>query len=426
VTELVGAAERRDPTGHGLHLILAGLFCALGGVATSTLEISSALLILYAIARLPNTWRIYPTLVTTWSWLGLTAWSAWTFATVLWSADRTEGAVQCGGFRMFLVIPALWPVIRHRRGLAMCLVAGMCFQALGVALSSFGLIRHGADGLNRYVGFGSHTGHVTLWLSIAAITAIALVRGAGPIARWFLIAAAGALIVAATTAGGRGSLLGLVAGGGVILIVVLMSGLLSARQWLAAGAVLIVIGATTAFLRGDDLKRAVDRIERQLNRSEQKGDPRSSTAYRLYWWQLSLEQWRESPIIGTGIGSWRPWATSRSETISLADRLDTTTDDLILAHPHSVYLQTIGETGAIGGILMLIVGASLVAGSVAASRRDPVALAGIASLAVWSISSGFEGNHISPRGTAAFAVAASFAILPGLIGDSADRRRRAS
>ena len=209
VTELIDAAERRDPTGHGLHLILAGLFCAFGGVATSTLEISSALLILYAIARLPNTWRIYPTLVTTWSWLGLTAWSAWTFATVLWSADRTEGAVQCGGFRMFLAIPALWPVIRHRRGLATCLVAGMCFQALGVALSYFGLIGHGADGLNRHVGFGSHAGHVTLWLSIAAITAIALVRGAGPAARWFFIAAAGALIVAATTAGGRGSLLGL-------------------------------------------------------------------------------------------------------------------------------------------------------------------------------------------------------------------------
>ena len=75
---------------------------------------------------------------------------------------------------------------------------------------------------------------------------------------------------------------------------------------------------------------------------------------------------------------------------------------------------------------MLVVGASLVAGSVTASRRDPVALAGIASLAVWSISSAFEGNHISPRGTAAFAVAASFAILPSLIGDSTDRRRRAS
>lgn len=415
VAELLDAAERRDPAGHAVHLVLAGLFCVFGGLATSTLEISAGILLVFAALRLPHTWRTYPPTLCTAIALSFAAWIGWNATTIAWSRNVVTGYEQLASSRMLLAVYALWPVIRHRRALALCLVAGMCVQLVGIGLNAVGVIRHVGDELNRYVGFGSHSGHVTLWLSMAAVAAIALLRGASPRGRVALVAAAGALVVGAFVAGGRGSLLGLLAGVVVILLTTLASVRLSRRQWAAVALIIVAIGGATLWARGDYLRGAVDRIERQLDRSERKGDPRSSTAYRLYWWGLALEEWGEAPVAGTGLGSWNLWARMRPETLRLADRLDTTTDDLILAHPHSVYLQTLGETGAIGGVLLLTVACTLVAGSVGAARRDPVALAGLAALAVWAVSSAFEGNHVSPRSMAALAVAVAFASLPALL-----------
>jgi O-antigen ligase len=413
--ELIDAAEQRDPIGHGLHLILAALFCAFGGIATSTLEFTAGFLLFYAALRLPNTWRTYPPTMATLTASSIVAWFLWTALTLIWSPDPRAGLEHFAAFRMLLVIPALWPIIRHHRGLALCLVAGMCVQVIGLALNSLGWTHRPGDGLNRYVGFGSHPGHVTLWLSMAAMAAISLVRGSSPVMKFALIMATAILIVGSFAAGGRGSLLGLCCGAIVMLAVILTTGRLGIRQWLAVLAVVVVIAGATAFLRGDDLAKSYARIETQLDKSERKGDPRSSISYRLYWWQLAIKEWRSAPILGTGSGSWHEWASYQPETLRLADRLNASTDDLILSHPHSLYLQTLAETGAIGGALVLLVGFSLARGSFATARHDPVALAGITSLVVWGVSSIFEGNQTSPRSMAAFSLAVAFATLPALV-----------
>lgn len=413
--ELLEAVERRDPLGHAIHLILAGIFFLFAGVSTATLDFSSVPLLFYAALRLPNTWRAYPPVLATFSAVAFPAWIIWTALTLFWTSDLATGFEHFQSFRMVLLVAALWPVIRHRRGLALCLVIGMCVQTGAIALNAIGALPTDAGGLRRYLGFGSHSGHVTLWLSMAALTAIALLRGAGRVERWLLVAAVGIVVVGAFSAGGRGSQVGLVAGAIAILVVAVSSGRLSAKQWLTTAVALVVIAGATIALRGNDIRKAYSRIERQLAKAESNGDPRSSSAYRLYWWQLSLEQWRAAPIVGTGFGSWKEWATAQPQTIKLAERLEASTDDLILAHPHSVYLQTLGETGLVGEVLLLSAGIAILLRTRRGVRRDPVMLAGFATIVLWTVASGFEGNHISSRPSAALAIAISFATLPTLL-----------
>ncbi len=421
--EALDAAEARDPSGHGVHLILAGAFCALGGVSTATLEITAAALIIFAALRLPHTWRTLPPLLGIGAVLALLAWIAWAATTLLWSLDAGEGARQFGALRMILVAPALWPVMRHRRLLAWCLVAGMCFQTFGQVLDVCGLIRHREDNLNRYIGFASHPGHVTLWFSMAVMAAVSLLRGSSAAGRAVLALAIVALVIGAFVGGGRGSLIGLGLGGLALLGVALASSRFTPRQWFGGAAIAVILASAIAVIRGQDISLAISRARDQLRRSEDIGDPRGSAAYRVYWWGLTLEEWRDAPIAGTGYGSWQRWARSQRETIDLSARLKTTPDRLIMAHPHSTYFQTLAETGLVGALLTLAVALAVAKTAAPAARRDAIALAGLASLVVWATSAAFEGNHISPRSTAPFAMAFAFALFPSLLPSPAPRRR---
>lgn len=413
--ELLAAAEARDPFGHGVHLLLAGAFCALGGISTATLEISAAILVVFAALRLPHTWRTYPAFLGIGAILAFLVWTAWAAISLAWSLDPIEGWRQFNALRMALVVPALWPLMRHRRALAGCLVAGMCFQTFGQALDLLGLLKHREDNLNRYIGFGSHPGHVTLWLSMAAMTAIALLRGASRGMRVLLGVATIALVIGAFVGGGRGSLIGLALGGATLLVSTLATTRLTAAQWLTGGAISVVLVGAIALTRGDDIALAVQRARDQLQRSQERGDPRGSAAYRVYWWGLTLDEWSESKVIGTGFGSWQRWARSNPETVELAAKLKTTPEKLILAHPHSMYLQTLAETGAVGALLTLLVAIAIARRAVPEAKVDPVALAGLAALVVWAASAAFEGNHVSPRSTAPFALAFAMAVLPSLL-----------
>lgn len=413
--EALEASEARDPFGHGLHLLAGCAFCALAGLSTATLEIASIALLAIAALRLPHTWRTMPALLAAAPLLALIAWTVWAMLSLAWSSDPAEGFGQLDAARMLLVIPALWPLMPQRRTLATCLVAGLCIQVLGQGLDAIGVTASKTDALNRHIGFGSHPGHVTLWLGAGALTAVALLRGATPRLRWAYGIAAVLLLLGSFVGGGRGSLIGLSAGVAALVAVAIRSVRLTRKQWALGLAVALLAAGTVAVARGGDIALAVARAREQIQRSETKGDPRSSAGYRLYWWPLAIEQWRTAPIIGTGAGSWQGWAQSLPETQALAAKLKTTPDRLILAHPHSTYLQTLGETGAIGGVLTLLLAVALGIRGAANARRDPVALAGFSTLALWAVSAAFEGNHITSRAVAAFALACAFAVLPGLL-----------
>jgi O-antigen ligase len=68
--------------------------------------------------------------------------------------------------------------------------------------------------------------------------------------------------------------------------------------------------------------------------------------YRLAYYEAALRMFGESPIVGTGPGTW------------VAQRVaytDSPTYDFYIPHAHNVYLQTLAETGALGAVAGLVV-----------------------------------------------------------------------
>jgi O-antigen ligase len=413
--ELLDAAEARDPFGHGVHAIAAGLFCGGAGVATSTIEIGAVLLLAIALLRLPHTWRSYAPLLTIGAIPAFLAWIAWAFLTLAWSIDPSEGFGQLDSFRMLLVIPALWPVMRHRRGLVMCLLVGMLVQVVAQALTFSGLVSAQTDGFDRHTGLGSHPGYVTLWLAIAALAAGALLRDASRRLRVALVVTMVLFVVGAFVAGGRGSLLGLFGGAAALLALTVASTRITRGQWIVGLGLTLTVAGSVIALRGEELGKAVTNAQKQIARSESRGDPRGSATYRLYWWGLTVDAWHEHPVIGLGAGSWHDWALTLPETEELAARLKTDPEDLILAHPHSTYLQTLAETGLVGGVLTLLLALSIVGRATAIARTDAIAAGAFAGLVAWAIAAAFEGQHISSRPVGAFAILFAFALLPSLL-----------
>ncbi len=413
--ELLDAAEARDPFGHGVHAIAAGLFLGGAGVATSTIAIGTVLLVAIALLRLPHTWRCYAPLLSIGAIPIGIAWVAWAFASLAWSPDPVEGFDQLGSFRMLLVVPALWPVMRHRRGLVLCLLVGMLVQVVAQALTYTGLVTSHNDGFDRHTGLGSHPGYVTLWLTIAALAAGALIRDAKPRARVALVVAMLLLVVGAFVAGGRGSLLGLFGGAAALLALTVASTRITRGQWIVGLGLTLTVAGTVLALRGEELGKAVTNAQKQIARSESRGDPRGSATYRLYWWGLASDAWSEHPVLGIGAGGWREWAMALPETEELAARLKTDPERLILAHPHSTYLQTLAETGLVGGALTLLLALAIVGRATATARTDAVAAGAFAGLVAWAIAAAFEGQHISSRPVGAFAVLFALALLPSLL-----------
>lgn len=77
---------------------------------------------------------------------------------------------------------------------------------------------------------------------------------------------------------------------------------------------------------------------------------------RWQQWEVAGSQWRTAPLTGTGAGDYRfEWAEERP-------------NDQAVVNAHSLYLETLGESGLIGLVLLVVPG---VAGVVAAVRMWP-------------------------------------------------------
>jgi hypothetical protein len=131
---------------------------------------------------------------------------------------------------------------------------------------------------------------------------------------------------------------------------------------------------------------------------------------RWQFWTAAVDEWREAPIVGEGAGSYEAWwAEHRSITLFVKDA-------------HSLYLESLGELGALGFGLLLALFASGIGIGVLRARRSVgdvrVTAAALASVfAAYSAAAGFdwvwELTAVSVLGFAALAVvSASAAAAP--------------
>jgi len=131
----------------------------------------------------------------------------------------------------------------------------------------------------------------------------------------------------------------------------------------AVAALMLAAGWTTAGPGGNPVRWADDQF--QSFKSFGSGDRSDdSVASRLAvaagsgrWqnWGVAWDQWRSEPVTGTGAGDFRFEWNERRDV------------DLMVVNAHSLYLETLGESGLIG-LLLLITPLGIAVGAVGALR----------------------------------------------------------
>ena len=128
------------------------------------------------------------------------------------------------------------------------------------------------------------------------------------------------------------------------------------RGWAAALAVLLVAlvgaAATDAMERFDEF--CDPSPEFALDEFVQAHLVSGTGSGRCQFWGAALDQWREAPLVGQGAGSYEAW-WSQNGTIPY-----------FIRDAHSLYVETLGELGLVG---FLLLAGALATGLVAGARR---------------------------------------------------------
>ncbi|MBX5470006.1 MAG: O-antigen ligase family protein [Thermoleophilaceae bacterium] len=167
-----------------------------------------------------------------------------------------------------------------------------------------------------------------------------------------------------------------------------------ARRQVRTGAAVAAAVAAVALTVGLDLPGRVDRqYHRFVNGTElpdtadlrtRLGDPGNNG--RLPLWRVSLDEFRASPLHGHGAGTFANlWARDRGIAFDAHDG-------------HSLYLETMGELGVVGLVLVLAVVLTLLAGLLTRRRGPDRALysALFAAVLAWALHAGIDWDWEMP------------------------------
>lgn len=380
-------ARERDPIGDRLHLASAALFAASLPIATMPKDVFAAILAVTALLRLHATWRCVLHLTVHPIAILIVAWSAWSFATLLWSDAPLVGAEALKSFRYAFVMGAMWPVLDRGRTIVAAFVAGTLVLAalqLGQALE-VGPLRPTWNGrlpgLLHPVSAGGMAATALLLLAATALAARA--RRALPAA--VLALACGASLVAT---GSRGPWLAALVGGGVLAVAMLVRGGRVSRRRTAAGAVLAVLGIAAAVLVGGERVRGrIDAAQREVAAAVD-GAYDTDVGHRIGAARAAVEIWRDAPVVGIGEGdfaaAWAETAVARGGA------------EWEAGHAHSLWFHVLATSGVAGLALVALLAATSIAFPIvrAAGSADLAVALGVgAALAAWWTAALFDVSH---------------------------------
>jgi len=110
----------------------------------------------------------------------------------------------------------------------------------------------------------------------------------------------------------------------------------------------------------------------------------SADSNRSAYWRIALDEWRAHPLQGGGSGSFRvAWLRERHVPEAAQDA-------------HSLYVETLGELGLVGAVLVLAFVAAI---AVAAARAPATAAGAVAVLLVWALHAGVDWDWEMPAVT---------------------------
>ena len=410
--ECVNYAERRDPFGHAVHVGLGCVYLFSAGLATATESIAFALLISCTVLRLPNLWRgLMPLFAAPIVW-ALVAFAAWSALSGMWATDSAAWRDAQSGFRGLLLIPALYPIRSAWRALLGSLIAGMSLQGAVQLLQQLGLVNTRAHRTDvRFSGLHSDPAQVSLFAAVAFVIALGWLSAARSFAeRAALVIGASLLAISIAIAAGRAAVLGLAIAVPLLAIFLVLFNRLSLQR--LAIATVFFVGAV-AVVGGGILATGGQGLRRQAGDLTAIGNASTSTGARFLWWRASIDAAMAHPIAGIGAGGSREML-ERDPNVrnAIAAHPDVPPDAFIVAHPHSMYLQTAAELGAIGVVCLAVVCIVTVRAAWRAAAESPVKTAIAAALVVWAIGAGFSSLHVTGRTASLACVLLALSTLP--------------
>lgn len=406
IRECVAFPARRDPYGDAVHTTLGCAYLAGAGLSTAVEGILFALLVGYALLRAPNLFRGWaPLLASPVPWL-LAAWFVWVLVAGAWTPDRAAWLDHVADRRALLVLPALYPIRRHWQLLLGALLVGMSFQGVIQSLQALGFApMPEAKNALRPSGFNSHPVHVSIFHAVAACIALGwLVETRSARTRGLLVLAMAFSIAGIGIAAGRAAILGLAIALPTLALLLMVGRHVSRKTILRGAVAALAIGAIAGAIVLAGGAAGLRRQASDVNVAATT-DATTSTGQRALWWRAAIRAFSAAPIVGAGPGSARTFIAADPDVRNAIERHpDRPADFFVPAHPHSAYLQTLAETGLVGGAIML--GLWLAVGIAAwrSARETPIRCGVAAGLVVWAVAAGFDAIHHAGR-TAALACA---------------------
>lgn len=412
-------AQARDPLGHDVHTALAMAYLFLLPLTTAGKDICFALLLVYALLRLPKTLPCYGTFRRDRFTLAFGAWAVVHGLSILWSADVMEGLTELKAFRVILIPLLLWPVLDRVVWLIGAMLAGvfvMNLLQIAQVLGVFGLSLEG-DGRARAGLQPIQTGAFNL----AALTwYVSLFFRAHwrDMSRRRIVLPASLLGAAAAAfgvlaCGSRGVWIAAVL---TLPIMVAWLGWRSRHSCRVALAIIVAtaIGGTGLWMvEGDYVRDRIDSAREEYKRAGE-GDYTTSVGLRVLLWKWGWRFFEESPVYGIGAGSFRERAKASPEHAELAERWPGRVkhNRFARAHPHSTYLHVLSATGVLGAVPFLLTIGVLLLRTIRERRDHVFASASFFLLLGWLAGANADCYNLNGHLFGLFAFIAALA-MPG-------------
>lgn len=311
-----------DRFGDAIHLALACLFCFAAAWPISIAESAALALAICWLIRLPFLWRSHLLLCRQWHFLLLLVLFLWHAAMLGGIRDLAEGLQQWGAFRYAALIPALFPVARHRGWLMLAAAAGF---ATGAALQ---LLEALAPGLIQLAAFEHRTpdGRIGGWwppvlagellLGAAAIHAAALLHARSRAGAILALGGMALSLAGVFLSGTRGAWIA----AALLLAIVASAGFRTrlrsprTRRRAALGLALALVAAVALVLATDSGRRRLLDARNEVARLVERGESQTNIGLRARMLEWGWRALKERPLTGIGPGQFPAWVAAARST----------------------------------------------------------------------------------------------------------------
>ena len=368
----------KDRLGDRVHLILACTTLAVLPVNGAVAGILLVPLLIWALIRTAFWTRYLPSapkvvMIPAVVWIGFLA------VSMIWSPDQRMAGLKLWQQWPVVLVPVLWPILSHWRILLGAILVGSLVQA---SIHSIAILTIGFDrDTFGYGGLGEHPRRLAVWYAATAVGVVALFLS-GSLRRWTWLLAVLVLTIPILLSYSRAALIALILGIGVVVLLALIRQGAARRTVFAAIACGLVVGG--GLLASGE--RITDGLGLAWARTIQTVSNEQPEDIRLAWWQSSLRQWENRPVLGFGLGGSREALEADpkyQEVLARNPRLAEVSQGW--GHPHSTYFQILLEGGIVGVALFTWLLGTIGYAAYRTSASHPIGVLAFGVLIVWMV-----------------------------------------